>query len=212
MHKLDSQLSGVSHETLIVRSESGWDVVERLLVDLRIDLLIVGTHARTGAAKLLLGSVSVPVLTVGPLISAASHAGARFHRVLYATDFSATAQSAGLYAVSLAKDHQAGLLVLVMRDPTERRAAQTIEHSVADALHRLYEIVPATRQTGCRPTALVRYGDAAEQVLGAVNEQHADLIVRGVRDAGPNIGAATRLGRTVAHKSVAHCPVLTIRP
>src|SRR5215469_15296649 len=70
MQRLDSQLAGVTHETILVRSESAWSSVEKMLGDRCIDLMILGTHGRTGTMKLLLGSVaeeifrrtSVPVL------------------------------------------------------------------------------------------------------------------------------------------------------
>ena len=76
MQRIDSQFVGIAHETLIVRGESVWSSVEKILNDREIDLVIVGTHGRTGATKLLLGSVaeeisrraSVPVLTIGPSV------------------------------------------------------------------------------------------------------------------------------------------------
>ena len=55
MQRIDSLFVGVAHETLIVRGESVWSSVEKILIDREIDLVIVGTHGRTGAIKLLLG-------------------------------------------------------------------------------------------------------------------------------------------------------------
>lgn len=73
MQRLDSQLTGVTHENILVRDQSVWPAVQRLLDERHIDLVILGTHGRTGAVKLLLASVAeeifrrarVPVLTIG---------------------------------------------------------------------------------------------------------------------------------------------------
>jgi nucleotide-binding universal stress UspA family protein len=221
MQRLDSQFTGMAHETMIIRGESVWSVVEEILTDLRMDLVIVGTHGRTGAMKLLLGSVaeeifrraSVPVLTIGPSVRKGAHNGGRFHRVLFATDFTPEAAAAAPYAVSMAEENQARLLLLhVMRDPSqvlEKRA----QDSVAHVMHELYEIVPQAAELWCRPQATVRFGNPAARILEAAKEHDADLIVLGARDAAGRLGAATHLERTTAHQVVARaaCPVLTVR-
>src|SRR5215471_4362701 len=222
MQQLDSQLSGVNHETILARAESVWSCVEKILTDREIDLVILGTHGRTGAMKLLLGSVAeeifrrarVPVLTIGPSVRNGTHNGGRFHRVLYATDFSPEARAAAPYALSMAEENQARLLLLhVMRDPAMRNASEPTQDSVANVMYQLYEIVPQTAEIWCRPEATVRFGTPADRILEAARELEADLIVLGVRDPGNRMGAATHLERTTAHKVVAHsvCPVLTIR-
>jgi nucleotide-binding universal stress UspA family protein len=222
MQRLDSQLAGMTHETLLVHGESVWCSVEKILGDREIDLVILGTHGRTGAIKLLVGSVaeeifrraSVPVLTIGPAVRTGTHNGGRFYSVLYATDFTPEAQAAAPYAISMAEENQARLLLLhVMRDPGERKAEQTEQDSVANVMHELYEIVPMSAETWCRPEATVRFGPPAERILDGARGLNADLIVLGVRNPGRRMSAATHLERTIAHKVVAHarCPVLTIR-
>src|SRR5215469_6005950 len=42
MQRLDSQLAGVAHETMFVRSDSVWSGVKQVLADCDVDLLIVG--------------------------------------------------------------------------------------------------------------------------------------------------------------------------
>jgi nucleotide-binding universal stress UspA family protein len=223
MQRLDAQLVGVPHETMLVRGESVWPSVEQALSECEIDLVILGTHGRTGAMKLLLGSVAeeifrragVPVLTIGPSVSKGLHRGGQFRRVLFATDFTTEAQAAAPYAISMAQEHQARLLLLnVMRDPDfKARKKRTAEDSVANVMHQLYELVPEEAELWCRPKATVRFGNAAERILEAAVELEADLIVLGIRDAAGHLSAATHLERTTAHKVVAHapCPVLTVR-
>lgn len=222
MQRLAVQLAGVPYETMLVRGESVWSSVEPALSECDIDLVILGTHGRTGATKLLFGSVAeeifrrtrVPVLTIGPSVRKGVHGGSQFRRVLFATDFTTEAQAAAPYAVSMAQEHQARLLLLhVMRDPDPNKSKKTPQDSVANAMHQLYEIVPPEAELWCRPEPTVRFGNPAERILEAADELDADLIVLGVRDAAGHLGAATHLERTTAHKVVARatCPVLTVR-
>ena len=222
MQRLDAQLEGVPHETLLLRCATVWPCVEQILSDREIDLLILGTHGRTGMMKLLLGSVaeelfrraSVPVLTIGPAVPKAAHRGGHFSRVLFPTDFTPEAQAAAPYAISMAQENEARLLLLnVMGDPNPGGAAATPQDSVANVMHRLYELVPESAQLWCQPEATVRYGNPAERILEVAMEVETDLIVLGVRAAAGRLGAATHLERATAHKVVAHaaCPVLTVR-
>ena len=222
MQRVNAQFVGVPHETMLVRGESVWPPVEKALDEWAIDLVILGTHGRTGAIKLLFGSVaeeifrraSVPVRTIGPSVRKGFHGGGQFRRVLFATDFTSEAQAAAPYAISMAQENQASLLLLhVMRDPELKTSKRTAQDSVANVMHQLYEIVPQEAELWCRPEPTVRFGNPAQRILEAANELEADLIVLGVRDAAGHLGAATHLERTTAHKVVARaiCPVLTVR-
>jgi nucleotide-binding universal stress UspA family protein len=222
MRRIDSLLTGVAHEIILVRSESLWQTVEQILSGREIDLIVLGTHGRTGALKLLLGSVAeeifrranVPVLTIGPSVRRGIHNGGRFHRVLYATDFTQEAQAAAPYAISMAEENKARLILLhVLPDPAGKKTDRAAQDSAANVMHQLYELVPQSAEIGSRPEATVRYGTPSDRILETARELNADLIILGVCDAGRRIGAATHLERTTAHKVVAHapCPVLTIR-
>ena len=224
MQRIESQLAGLPHETIVERGIGVWPCVEKAIQDDDIDLIVVGTHGRTGAEKLLLGSVAeeifrrspVPVLTIGPNVRSSVHNGARFHRVLFATDFSPESLAGAPYAISLAQEDQARLLLLfVMRKPLQKDAAvdKQFELSVAEAIHRLYEITPKDAKFGLPPEVIVEFGEPAERIVAAAQQRRADLIVLGVRDAAGRMGAATHLERAIAHKVVAHasCPVLTVR-
>src|SRR5437016_3458265 len=133
MQRVDAQLVGVPHETMLVRAESVWSPVEQILSECGIGLVIVRTHGRTGAIKLLLGSVAeeifrrggVPVLTIGPSVTKGLHNGGQFSRVLFATDFTTEAQAAAPYAISMAQEHQARLLILHATRASAYKARQS---------------------------------------------------------------------------------------
>jgi nucleotide-binding universal stress UspA family protein len=221
MEKLDSQLVGIPHETNVEWGAAIWPVVEREIKSNQIDLIVVGTRGRTGAQKVLLGSVaeevfrrsSVPVLTIGPAVTGGAHNNGRFRNVLLATDFGKESEAAAHYAISFAQENQARLTLLhVIRGP--RGLAKDLQpSSVAEVMHHLSELVPPEAELWCRPEPVVEYGEPGKAILRAAKSRGADLIVLGLHSTVPPVGTATRILRATAHKVVAHapCPVLTAR-
>jgi nucleotide-binding universal stress UspA family protein len=134
--------------------------------------------------------------------------------VLHANDFSPEARAAAPYAISLAQENQAHLVLLhVMDGRSNRFAPGGAGMSIAVAMHELLELVPEDAELWCRPEPVVQYGQAAERILEEANGRRADLIVLGVRGAAGHLRAATHFRRSVAYQVVANarCPVLTVR-
>jgi nucleotide-binding universal stress UspA family protein len=221
MLRVDAQLEGLPHETSVERGVAVWPTLERALTQSDIDLIVLGTHGRTGASKFLLGSIaeeifrcsSVPVLTIGPSVRKGTHKGARFRRILFATDFTPESLAAAPYAISFAQENEAELLLLHVvpkSDLEERDDGNTA--SATNAMYKLGQLVPKDAEW-CQPRTVVDYGNPAGCILSVAKERSADLIVLGVRDAAKHLGAATHLERTTAHNVVVHaqCPVLTVR-
>jgi nucleotide-binding universal stress UspA family protein len=67
------KLAGVPHEVLVASGNAALEILN-LAAERRIDLIVMGTHGRTGMTRFLLGSVTervvrespVPVLTIHP--------------------------------------------------------------------------------------------------------------------------------------------------
>ncbi len=222
MLRVSSHLSGLPHETVIERGTGIWPALEQAIREYGIDLVVVGTHGRTGAQRLLMGSVAeevfrrshVPVLTIGPGERRGAHKGARFRHVLFATDFTPESLAAAPYALSMAQENEARLTLLhVMKEPEKKPYDKAMEDAISSALFQLHEIVPQPAESWCKPEAVVEFGNPAEQILRTTKERGADLIVLGVRGSKGVPGAATHLERATAHKVVvqAECPVLTVR-
>jgi nucleotide-binding universal stress UspA family protein len=222
IQRVESQLAGVQHTTTLDRGIGVWGSVEAAIKEHAIDLIVLGTHGRTGAQKFLLGSVAeeifrrspVPVLTIGPGVHHGAHNAARFHRVLFATDFSPESVCAAPYATSIAQENHARLLLLhAIRRRDQAKDQHQFELSVAEAIHRLYELVPEDAKLDYPPEVAVEYGEPADRIVEVAKQRCADLVVVGVRGAAGRMGAATHLERATAHKVVAHapCPVVTVR-
>jgi nucleotide-binding universal stress UspA family protein len=222
MRELESRLAGVQHKVVLERAVDVWAGVEQAIRDCTVDLIVLGTHGRTGAQRFLLGSVAeeifrhspVPVLTVGPAVRTSAHHGGRFHRILFATDHTPASLAAAPYAVSLAENNQARLVLLHVAPPIEPgKIDRNSELSVAEMIQRLYETVPSQAQLSIPPEVAIEYGRPAQKIIEAAAERSADLIVLGVRTAHGHLPSATHVERATAHEVVAHasCPVLTVR-
>lgn len=231
MQRLADQLRGFPYCTYL-RHGKPYEVLSEIIREQEVDLLVAGTHGRTGLGKLVMGSVaeeilrqaSCPVLSVGPKVaSAAKLAHAHRNRdvppapitirqVLCTTDFKQPSLEAASYAISLAREFHARLALLHVieeyGDYLHERPGP-----IEIALRKLEALVPEQAELRYPPEALVEYGLPAEVILQTATEREADLIVLGVRSSEGRVGAATHLGGAIAHKVIvgAHCPVLTVR-
>ena len=228
---LSDRLKGFPHQTYI-RHGKVCDALSEIIREQEIDLVVAGTHGRTGLGKLMMGSVAEeifrqaasPVLTVGPRV--ASTQGVResrhdhellplqikFRQIFCATDFNPDSTQTVRYAVSLAREFQARLTLLhVIEDYGDRLH----EHPgpIEIALRKLEELLPVDTELRYPPELLAEYGTPAELILQTANERDTDLIVLGVQAAAGHLSAATHLSGSTAHKVVvgANCPVLTVR-
>jgi len=215
-NQLEEEFQGLPHEFLFPAGNV-WENIANIVEDKNIDLLILGTHGRTGMEKILLGSVAekifrqatCPVLTVGPYVPPkASHAtAAPLGRILYATDFSLESLAAAPYATYLAKENRAELILM-----HSIQNAETDE--VNSAYHSLREVVPASVRLESKLRCIVERGMPQATILDVAAKHRVDMIVLGVRSVpGHATTAITHFSRSVAYQvaSQAACPVLTVR-
>jgi nucleotide-binding universal stress UspA family protein len=221
MQQIGARLGDLPHDTIVARGTEVWSAVKLKLRHLDSDLIVLGTHGRTGLSKALIGSVAervlrnsaIPVMTVGPAVSRRPAGDGKFHRVLLATNFAPASANAVAHARAVAEHDQAELvLVHVCKNTGQRGSGKRSAFSVAEVLHRLYETIPCADALPQRPDAVVEYGEAAARILEVAKRREADLIVMGIRIAG-SVFAATHLAAGTAHNVItqAPCPVLTVR-
>ena len=213
-----------------VRHGVVWKNLAEIIEQNEIDLIVVGTHGRTGLGKLLLGSVaesilrhaSCPVLTVGPRVSGRAKlpefqnqggdlapVELELRQILFATNFAKDAPRMAQEAAWLADEFHARLTLMhVMEDYTHLGSKP---EPIEENLQRLRELIPNTAELQYIPETLLEFGDAPERILKAAEEREADMIILGAHAYSP-VGS-THLPWSAAHHVIAqaHCPVLTIR-
>lgn len=220
--RLGKQLQGLPHDVVTPKGKIP-NAVASIIEEKKIDLLVLGTHGRTGLRKLFVGSIAeevfrgspCAVLTVGPKVSSEESDEIQFRHILFATDFSDDSLAALPHAISLAEEDQARLsLLYVVGQPVT--AVLHPEELKASFTRRLEELVKLEDYPRCRPEYLVEFTPlfepAGEKIVELARVHGADLIVLGVRPAH-RAGAVTHLVHTTAQHIVAYatCPVLTVR-
>ncbi|MFZ0978438.1 MAG: universal stress protein [Candidatus Acidiferrales bacterium] len=183
------------------------------------DLVVLGTHGRTGVGKLLLGSSAeeilrnapCPVLTLGPHTETEQQW--QLNEILYATDFSPASLSGARYAIALAQEYGARLTLLHV---VEGRKTDELVHEsdlIASSARLLRKLVSEDVELRSELRCEVKQGVPADKILEVAQQIHAGLIVLGARRVSGVPGAASHLPIATVHKVIAHapCPVLTVR-
>ena len=218
--QLHEMLESVPHEVTVAEGEL-WPILSEIVNQQRTDLIVMGTHGRTGVSRALLGSAaeevfrkaSCPVLTVGPHVSHNTERRLAMKQILLAMDFSPESLAALPFAVSMAQEHQANLTLLNVTCNPEVGELVHAGQYVDSTMRRLQALVPAEADLWCEPKCRVEQGTEAKKISEVAVALGADLIVLGVRSPQGGMGATTHILQSIAHQVVANaqCPVLTVR-
>jgi len=211
--ELSPLLGGIPNEVLI-RKGDVWKEISEIVEEKRIDLIVTGTHGRSGVSKVIMGSVaetifrqaSCPVLTIGPGIQGEPDRFADLHSILVPTDFSPESLAAVSCATALAQMNSLRLYLLHVTPGSEGP-----ERSLKTALRNL---IPPEIELSFAPKLLVEAGSPSQKILDVSAELAVDLIVLGVKPSAIFRGTSTHQAMATASKvaSGASCPVITVRP
>ncbi len=213
---ISGRLRGVSHQ-VVIGVGMLWPVLSKLVEEHEIDMIVAGTHGRTGFRKLLLGSVAqeifhkaaCPVLTVGPHVHEISGEDIRANRILFATNFSPAAEASARYALSLSEENHASLTFLHVVEEGEDLSGERRAEVAASVGEQMRRLVPPADLQQIEPEFVVEFGPPAETILKIADKQKADFVVLGIRRPSHRFGHP---GPDTAYKVVcgASCPVLTV--
>lgn len=192
------------------------------------DLIVTGSHGRSGIQRALLGSVVEPLLHRAgcPVLAVPSHVDSAhatsvrlFPRIVGAIDFSIASLNAHAHALAIAEETNSELTLLhvIEKPPEISHAPQPPDFDVARirakaeaAGHeRLRKLIPEHARDYCTIETAVLEGGVSRQLVRLAAARRADLIVLGVH--GRNALDLAFFGSN--SKDVirgAHCPVLVI--
>lgn len=222
----DRAAAHVKIETLLDETMNVPDTILSRARSSSADLIVLGTHGRSGFQRLVLGSVAekvlrkacCPVLTVPPHAPGAVPRGiVSVQRILCPVDFSKSSGRVLEYAASLAQQAHARLTVLhVLELPSDLSEfpqtgiAEYRNERFKQARTHLTEAVRTALPPTCPVDELLLAGRSHREILRVAAEQGTDLIAMGVHGRG----AADLMffGSTTNHVvREATCPVLTLR-
>lgn len=196
-------------------------------METRADLIVMGTHGRTGLDHIFLGSTAERVLTMAPCpvltIRAPKDSDARqdqapvsFKQLVVPIDFSGCSLDALEYGVRLAGDFGAALTLLHVLEPALYEDDGTLRQ--AGNQGRIDEridpqLIPyenAIQAAGVSVRAAVRGGIPADSILEFVRASGSDLIIMGTHGRR---GIAHVMRGSVAEAVLRRstCPVLVVK-
>jgi nucleotide-binding universal stress UspA family protein len=208
---VSEQIGGFSEVEMVVAENQTVPGILLAAEEKKVDLIVMGTHGRSGINRLMLGSVTEkilhetnrPVLTVREKKGAAELSSASIRQVLCPINYTEVALKALEHAVAISKCFGADLLVLHVIEPHLTGIEEKDEHG------RLCEWIPDDIRSRCSLKEIVRRGDAAEQIVEVVSSASCDMIVLGGQHK--HFYDTTVLGTTTVRVTRhAPCPVLTV--
>ena len=210
------------------RTGRAYDQICRFARELNADLVIMATHGRTGFKRLVLGSNAERVVqhSTSPVLIVREHerellsgaAEIAVGTILVPTDFSASSSKAAAYAVELARQFGARVVLLhsvtvpqfVTTDPRgPHHVGPALEEVQAAAEQQMREFIAAGNLSGVNISTHVCAGAAAEQICEFAQREKMDLIVTSTHGRS---GLMHVLIGSVAEHVVryAQCPVLVM--
>lgn len=178
-----------------------------------IDLVVAGTHGRTGLRRLLLGSAvegicrvaTCPVLTVGP-----DHPASRIKldNILVPTDLSEESMRSLPFVLRIAGAY--GAKVTVLHVLPEETAGNPDTQKLAEPVYKNMVDIFEPRLAPLKAEFVIEPGETVETILKVARDKNVDMIVLGVRDAFLH-GVHVRTSVAYRIMAASHCPVVSCR-
>lgn len=208
---LEMLMNGLPNEAPLLHGNVP-EVVADVISRNEIDLVVLGTHGRSGLPKFIWGSVAeqifrnicCPVMTIGPAAQPMKEEVC-FQKILLASDLNSHS-TAPLYASWLCNQLGGALMALHVADENN--------DTVGDDLQKIAQLksLVALDCPVVPPHFTVEHGSPATKILEAIETLRPDVAVLGVRHPS-KAGIGTHLPWSTATRVIAEapCPVLTIR-
>lgn len=217
-------LNGIEHK-FVVRQGELWLELHKIIREEGADLLVVGTHARHGIAKLFFGSVAeeifrqadCPVLSFGPNSDDRPwfETSTTQPIFLFATDFGDASLHGLPQAIAAANRFGAKLafLSIVPATHTSEHPTNGCEDSRMDTFQRLSQLA-GNATLDLKPELYVECGSAmpvSEKILETAHKLGANLIIMGIHNS-PYAGVISHLDLATTYEviSAANTAVLTV--
>lgn len=227
MRRLAEPITGTERVSFQVEEGEPTAAILDRALELPADLLVLGTQARRGMQRLLLGSVTesvlhdapCPVLAVPPGAPASAPAPIELKNILCPIDFSPSSLQALGFALDLARQAHGAVLVLNAlewlgdQEPREYGHFNVPEfrrYLMAEAEERLKKLVAEEPTTWASIETAVVGGRAYREILDVASARKSDLIVMGAQGR-TGVGKALFGSTTEQVLRRAACPVLTVR-
>jgi len=162
----------VDCEIIIHRSKEPFQDIVNDAARNEVDMIIIGTHGRTGLKRLMMGSVTAKVIGHAPckVMVIPKDARLTFEKILIATDGSVYSELASREAVSIAKRTGSGLIALSVAKNDENLPVAKESVNVVKELAEREHVKVET---------LTLKGEPYETIVKTAEQRNAGLIIVG---------------------------------
>jgi len=185
----------VDCEIIVHLSEEPYqDIIDEAAKN-QVNMIIVGTHGRTGLKRLMMGSVTAKVIghaTCNVLVVPVT-AKVECKNILIATDGSRYSDAAAIEAIGISKRCGSSLSVI---------SVATSDEEIKSAEDNVKKVVELAEKEGIKTDGLAVKGIPYEAIVDASKRKGADLIVVGSHG---RTGLERLLMGSVTERVIGHC-------
>jgi nucleotide-binding universal stress UspA family protein len=209
-------------ESVLLKGFAPADALLEYIKENSFDLVVMGTHGRTGLKHFIQGSVAEKIVRLAPIPILAVHRSIRrfeIRKIVVPVDFSAHSQLAVDFAVNIARKHNAKILFFHAIEQEIYPSAYGYDNGPIPGFDRnlyqivlknLREFVAVSVDDSLLEDCVVREGPAHREIVDFASEVNADLLV--IATHGLTGVEYILLGSTAEKVTrLANCPVLTVK-
>jgi hypothetical protein len=163
---------GVDCKIVVHRSEEPFQDIVNDAAKNKVDMVIIGTHGRTGLKRLMMGSVTAKVIGHAPCKVLVVPKGTRLtlKKILIATDGSVFSEFASREAISIAK-HSGGILLAL--------SVAKRDENIPLARESVNVVKELAEREGIKVETLTLKGEPYETIVKTAEQRNAGLIIVG---------------------------------
>ena len=172
---------GVDCEIVIHRSEESFRDIVNDAAKNKVDMIIIGTHGRTGLKRLMMGSVTAKVIGHAPckVMVVPLNAKIECKNILIATDGSRYSDVAAFEAIGIAKRCGGSLIVISVAFSDKEIALAEDDEEIILAKDNVKKIMELAEKEGIKTEGLTVKGEPYEAIIKTAKQKQVDLIVVG---------------------------------
>jgi len=199
---------GVQPQTVVLQGNAANCILE-FAQNENMEGILMGTHGRRGLDRLVLGSTTDHVIRKAPcpvLVVPNAAQRQRVSRIIYCTDFSSNSERAREYAISLAAEYSAELILFHVGEASDLAGAREI---IAERTRQLDELVSDAERKTLNVRSAVRFGKPYEEIVRYATQEEVGVIIMAAR-GGDTMDRAVFGSTTYRVVQLGPCPVLTV--
>jgi hypothetical protein len=191
---------GIDCDAIVRLSDEPFQEIIDLAGKNKVNIIIIGTHGRTGLKRLMMGSVTAKVIGHSPcnVLVVPLHAKVECRNILLATDGSKYSDAAASEAMGIAKKCGSSLFVI---------SVASADTEVASAAGNVKKVTGMAEKENIHIESIAVKGKPYEAIIETAKQKRADLIIMGSQG---RTGLERLLMGSVTERVIGHSEVAVL--